>query len=220
MTKTLVIIAHPDINNSSVQQFLMESTQNLDNVTNYVLADRIIEIKKEQDRLKDYDRIIFQFPMYWYSAPYILKRWMDEVFQDTSNATMLQGKEFGLVVSMGVSEDSFASGKKEGYTLSELFRPFEAFAKKCKMTYLPIFSISLFPYLVEVEKKELLIKYQQYLTKVNDDRFKAKEDWFIEKLVMYNNNSRDELSAILATIEENRDELDDLIHVVREMREE
>ncbi|MGX7025534.1 NAD(P)H-dependent oxidoreductase [Vagococcus hydrophili] len=220
MNQTLVIIAHPDVQNSGVQQFLMESSQNLGGVTNYILTEEAIDIKKEQARFKEYKRIIFQFPMYWYSSPFILKKWLDEVFQDTKTTALLRGKELGLVVSMGVSETSFEAGKSEGFTLSEIFRPFEAFAKKNQMTYLPIFSVSLFSYLTEYKKKELLINYQQYLTKVNNDSFKEKEAWFVKQLEKMTETSNEDLSGILNVLEDNRDELDDLMTLVHEMREE
>lgn len=220
MTKTLVIIAHPDIDNSGSQQFLMESCQNLEGVVLYILEDKKIDSLEEQEQLKQYDRLVFQFPMYWYSAPFILKKWLDDVFQDTSSIDFLKGKELGLVISMGVSEDSFAAGKEENFTLSELFRPYEAFAKKAQMKYLPIFPISLFSYLLETEKKELLIKYQQYLTKENKNTFKSKESWFINQLEKDNEKSSEEFLSILTIIQNNRDELDELVDLVREMREE
>ncbi|MFN1209046.1 NAD(P)H-dependent oxidoreductase, partial [Enterococcus lactis] len=31
-------------------------------------------------RLAQYDRILFQFPMYWYSAPALMKKYEDDVF--------------------------------------------------------------------------------------------------------------------------------------------
>uniref|UniRef100_A0AAZ1XPK8 Flavodoxin-like fold domain-containing protein n=1 Tax=Oreochromis aureus TaxID=47969 RepID=A0AAZ1XPK8_OREAU len=40
------------------------------------LAD---DIKKEQEKLKEADLVIFQFPMYWSSVPAIMKGWMDRV---------------------------------------------------------------------------------------------------------------------------------------------
>uniref|UniRef100_A0A3P9B0K4 NAD(P)H dehydrogenase, quinone 1 n=1 Tax=Maylandia zebra TaxID=106582 RepID=A0A3P9B0K4_9CICH len=36
-------------------------------------------IKKEQEKLKEADLVIFQFPMYWSSVPAIMKGWMDRV---------------------------------------------------------------------------------------------------------------------------------------------
>ncbi|XP_051565937.1 NAD(P)H dehydrogenase [quinone] 1-like [Myxocyprinus asiaticus] len=41
------------------------------------LASDIVE---EHKKLKEADLIIFQFPMYWFSVPAIMKGWMDRVF--------------------------------------------------------------------------------------------------------------------------------------------
>ncbi|KAF7212209.1 NAD(P)H dehydrogenase [quinone] 1 [Nothobranchius furzeri] len=37
------------------------------------------DIRQEQDKVKQADLIIFQFPMYWFSVPAILKGWIDRV---------------------------------------------------------------------------------------------------------------------------------------------
>lgn len=221
--KTLVIIAHPEVKDSNSQQFLIDSSQKLDNVTTHILKEEEINVKKEQALLLEYDRIIFQFPMYWYSAPYLLKKWIDSVFDDVLLKGGLKDKELGLIVTLGLSEEAFATGRSENYTLSELFRPFEALANKCGMTYLPIFAVSLFSYMEEIQKKELLISYQQYLTKENSYQFKSKEEWFTQRLMKYsedeNRPNQNQLSLILEGIKDNRDSLEDLLILVNEMRE-
>uniref|UniRef100_A0A8C5DTU9 Flavodoxin-like fold domain-containing protein n=1 Tax=Gouania willdenowi TaxID=441366 RepID=A0A8C5DTU9_GOUWI len=41
------------------------------------------DIVKEQSKLKKVDLVIFQFPMYWFSVPAILKGWIDlRMFRD------------------------------------------------------------------------------------------------------------------------------------------
>ena len=41
--------------------------------------DYNISIEREQQRLVEHDVIIFQFPIYWYSTPALLKEWQDLV---------------------------------------------------------------------------------------------------------------------------------------------
>lgn len=222
--KTVVIVAHPDYSDSSTQQFLLESGKHLEEVCYHFIDDKEIEGHKERQLLEKYDRIIFQFPMYWYSAPYELKKWIDQVFDDSFIKGRMEGKELGLVVTLGVAEESFAAGKAEKFTLSELFRPFEALASKCQMIYLPIFSVSLFHYMSEVNRKALLVKYQQYLTKSNEATFKSEEEWFITYLEKYRERFSDErkgrIDLILNQVKENRETLDDLLVLVKEMRED
>ncbi|XP_075870642.1 ribosyldihydronicotinamide dehydrogenase [quinone]-like [Nelusetta ayraudi] len=57
------------------------------------LAD---DIRKEQDKLKEADLVIFQFPMYWFSVPAILKGWMDGVLTKGFAYTDEQGFAEGL----------------------------------------------------------------------------------------------------------------------------
>ncbi|MFC6346195.1 NAD(P)H-dependent oxidoreductase [Vagococcus carniphilus] len=222
MKKTLVIIAHPEVADSQLQQFLLESSQSLEEVEIHYLIEGQFDIKEEQNKLKKFDRIIFQFPMYWYSAPFILKKWIDEVIDYTFSKTELRHKELGLVVSLGVDEANFASGKPENFTLSEIFRPFEALANKCQMIFLPIFSISLFSYMTEIEKKRLLIEYQQYLTKKNNVNFETKENWFVSRgksiSKTYEDTKQENLEQIISIIENNREEIEDLRLLIDEMR--
>ncbi|MDT2863758.1 NAD(P)H-dependent oxidoreductase [Vagococcus carniphilus] len=222
MKKTLVIIAHPEVGDSQLQQFLLESGQSLKEVEIHYLIEDQFDIKEEQNKLKKFDRIIFQFPMYWYSAPFILKKWIDEVIDYTFSKTELRHKELGLVVSLGVDEANFASGKPEKFTLSEIFRPFEALANKCQMIFLPIFSISLFSYMTEIEKKRLLIEYQQYLTKKNNVNFETKENWFVSRgksiSKTYEGTEQEDLEQIMSIIEDNREEIEELRLLIDEMR--
>ncbi|MBO0420120.1 NAD(P)H-dependent oxidoreductase [Vagococcus fluvialis] len=218
--KTLIVLAHPEYEDSNTQQFLIASTKNLEDVRVRYLNEEKIDKIKEKEFLKEVDRIIFQFPMYWYSAPFLLKRWIDEVFDDSLIANGLKNKELGLVVTMGLSQEDFAAGRSEKFTLSEIFRPFEALANKCQMTYLPIFPVALFSYLSEVNKKKLLIDYQMYLTKQNETSFKKKEDWFVSRLESFKEKStnQESINHVLESLKDNRETLDDLLVLVKEMR--
>jgi putative NADPH-quinone reductase len=218
--KTLIVLAHPEYEDSNTQQFLIASTKNLEDVSIRYLDEEKIDKRKEKELLKEADRIIFQFPMYWYSAPFLLKRWLDEVFDDSLIANGLKKKELGLVVTMALSQEDFAAGRSEKFTLSEIFRPFEALANKCQMTYLPIFPVALFPYLSEVNKKKLLIDYQMYLTKQNETSFKKKEDWFVSRLESFKEKStnQESINHVLESLKDNRETLDDLLVLVKEMR--
>ena len=73
--QTLVIVSHPEIEASNSQQFLKEAVANQEGVSYHhlesVYPDGQIDIKAEQNLLKDFDRIIFQFPFYWLSLIHI-----------------------------------------------------------------------------------------------------------------------------------------------------
>jgi putative NADPH-quinone reductase len=44
---------------------------------------KTIDIEREQTLIAEYDRLVLQFPLQWYSTPSILKQWLDEVFTTT-----------------------------------------------------------------------------------------------------------------------------------------
>lgn len=223
--KTLVVIAHPNSHESGVQSFLKESCSSLTDVTIYDIQEELssFDLKKTQELLASHQRIIFQFPMYWYAAPDMLYNWLEKVLTKSLYQSGLKGKELGIVMSMGQKLSAFQAGGTEHFTISELLRPFQALAYKCLMTYLPPFPISLFPYLKEKEKHQLLISYQQYLTKENDHRFVTSEKWVINRLKELSdkgliNDSDNRLSFIQDTLENNRMELDSLLATLEEMR--
>lgn len=62
-----------------------------------------IDINIEQQRLLDHDVILFQFPVFWYSTPSILKDWQDLVlehgFAYGNNGDKLSGKHMLLAAT-------------------------------------------------------------------------------------------------------------------------
>jgi len=87
MKKILVNVAHPSLENDSrINKKLVEFIQNEQNITINNLykkyPDFKIDIKKEQDLLLANDVIIFQFPMYRFSSPALLKEYLDLVLED------------------------------------------------------------------------------------------------------------------------------------------
>lgn len=173
MIKTIIFVAHPEVDSSNTQQFLMESGRQLSQV-DYVDLHREwqenegrFNIQAEQSRLLEYQRILFQFPLYWYQAPSILKEWIDQVFavdQDLQGFTKrMAGKELGLVVTADVKASHYQAGGKVGWSLSELLTPYQALAKYFEMTFLPIFPIHQFALLQEAKKMELMYQYITFL---------------------------------------------------------
>lgn len=228
--KTLVIISHPEISESGSQQFLLSSIPESESVKVHHLEgaypDSQIDVAAEQQLLKQFDRILFQFPFYWYSSPPMLKQWQDEVltygFAYGKNGHALSGKEFGLVLSVGIKESEYQAGGKEVFSINELTKPFQAVAVKTGMTYLKPFVIYQFPYMTEEQKMTLLIDYQQAVTREADDSLATREKWIIQELEKTPEETLapgDELLIQHAVdlIEENRDTIDGLKMVLDEM---
>ncbi|MFD1418659.1 NAD(P)H-dependent oxidoreductase [Companilactobacillus keshanensis] len=184
--KTLIIVSHPEIDNSQTQQFLHEGSKKKGVLWHHIEGLEKIDVLKEQKLLTEADRIIFQFPLYWYSSPSGLKKWEDLVltrnFIYGDKNYPLEGKEFGLVVTTGLPLKDFKKGASENFSLDELMTPYRAIADKAKMIVLPIFPISQFWYMTESVQMALLVDYQRYLKQEMPDTLQNRQKWFENEL--------------------------------------
>ncbi|KRM67559.1 NAD(P)H oxidoreductase [Apilactobacillus ozensis DSM 23829 = JCM 17196] len=89
-----------------------------------------IDIETEQKKLLNADRIVLQFPMYWYSSPSLLKKWLDDVLTHGwaygSKGNALKGKEILIAVSPGAKDEYYRRESGFGYTVNDFLRPFQA----------------------------------------------------------------------------------------------
>lgn len=150
MKKVLVIVAHPTFEQSRINKRWAEEISQYENVTVHNLyatyPDEQIDVEREQQLLLEHDRIVFQFPFYWYSSPSLLKKWQDAVlaygFAYGSTGDKLHGKELLIATSTGGPQEAYQAGGYNQYTMSELLRPFQATSNLIGTKYLPIFTIS------------------------------------------------------------------------------
>ena len=102
--------------------------------------DEKIDIKKEQELIESYDKIILQFPFYWFSSPPLLKKWFDEVLlygwaYGSKSGFKVGGKKIALAISTGIDDEGFSASGKYKYTMKELTRPFELTFEYVKADY-------------------------------------------------------------------------------------
>lgn len=188
---TLILVAHPEEQDSGTQAFLTQALRFASQeITRRVLPEGQFSPQKEMKDVLSANRIIFQFPLYWYSAPAILHQWLADCLI-TPYKEKLKGKELGLVVSTGRPESEFGLGKKQGYSLSELLRPFVAVADTLGMQMLPYFLIAQFEYMTDQQRQKLLIDYIQYLELSRDSSFSEREHWFVQRLADMTENATD-----------------------------
>lgn len=148
--KTLVIVTHPTIETSRVNAAWLEELRKHSDITVHELyqayPDENIDVAKEQQLIEAHDRIIFQYPLFWYSSPMLLKKWFDNVLQYGwafgPDGTKTSGKEFGVAISTYGSEASYQAAGSNRFTLEEILRPVEATTKFINGTYLPHFALS------------------------------------------------------------------------------
>lgn len=220
--KTLVLVSHPEYDNSMTEAFLKQCQSDIENV-DWVVLDKIqnnfsFDKEQEQDRLTQYDRILFQFPMYWYSAPALMKKYEDDVFTKKFIAFeqegKLKGKEMGIITTLGDPIKDYQVGGREGFSISELLKPYQAIAQRGQMKFLKPFVISQFAYMTDVQKQKLLIDYRSYLTNDNFDSFTSMQKWYIEQLRVLKESLDDDKKAqmdiLIDYLQSNYDQLDEL----------
>ncbi|GGY06922.1 NAD(P)H-dependent oxidoreductase [Streptomyces minutiscleroticus] len=137
-SRTLVVVAHPDLASSRITARLAEAVSDLPHVTVHKISpacpDGRFDIAREQQLLRDHDRIVWQFPWYWYSVPAVLKAWIDQVlthgFAYGGSGFALRGKTLQVVTSTGGPEDSYAAGDPTSrFTMAQLLAPLDATAR-------------------------------------------------------------------------------------------
>ncbi|MFA0115981.1 NAD(P)H-dependent oxidoreductase [Vibrio sp. 10N.261.46.E11] len=147
--RVLVLFAHPSQHRSEANKPLFEQAKRVDGVTCVDLYAEYptfkINIDREQKRLLDHDIIIFQFPLYWYSTPAILKEWQDLVleygFAYGTDGNELQGKSLLCCITAGGKKDAYQSDGYNHFTIRELLHPIEQTASLCGMNYIAPFAL-------------------------------------------------------------------------------
>lgn len=148
MKKTLIVLAHPDMAHSRLNKALITAVKDEPGVTVRDLyaaygSPDDIDVAEEQRLLLAHERIVFQFPLYWYSTPGLLKEWQDRVleygFAYGSRGDRLAGKTFKIAATTGAPEEAYAPDGAMGVTLGELFSPLRAMARLTQMVFTPPF---------------------------------------------------------------------------------
>ncbi|KZY62015.1 MULTISPECIES: NAD(P)H-dependent oxidoreductase [unclassified Oleiphilus] len=143
--KILLLFAHPAQGDSEVNKTLFSALKKIDNITAVDLYAEYpkfhIDVEREQQRLLEHDIVVFQFPLYWYSSPAIIKEWQDLVleygFAYGKSGDKLKDKTLFILTSAGAQESAYQTEGLNQYPLRELLRPFEQVAHLCQMHYIP-----------------------------------------------------------------------------------
>jgi glutathione-regulated potassium-efflux system ancillary protein KefG len=144
MKKTLVVLAHPSIEKSSIaNKIIIEKIKALESVKIKDLYSEYptfkFNIESEQAALIEAESIIFQFPFYWYSVPGILKEWMDQVlthgFAFGSTGDKLKGKQFLVSTTIGGPADAYREEGSNNFPINDLLKPLQQMANLTGMKY-------------------------------------------------------------------------------------
>lgn len=135
MAKILVISGHPDYKRSIANRHILDEFHKLVPHAEIVHLDALypdfrIDVSREQKRLMEHDVIIFEFPMYWYSSPSLLHRYVEAVFTHGfaygSQGKALNYKKLILSFTTGAPEDAYTPEGYQHVTIEQLMPPFLA----------------------------------------------------------------------------------------------
>ena len=136
------------------------------------------DIQQELEKLLWTDLLILNFPIFWFSAPAMLKGWIDRVlvsgicyggkrFYDQGG---LSGKKALVTVTLGGREHMFGDGAIHG-PLEDMLRPI----LRGTLAYVGFDVLQPFvawhvPYISDEARQEFLRSYQQRLEHISDDQ--------------------------------------------------
>ena len=143
MARLIVYYAHPGHKYSQVNRLMARAAGAVDGITfvdlNFDYPRMDIDVDAEQERLLEHDVILFQFPLFWYSTPSIIKEWQDLVlehgFAYGSGGDELAGKRMMLAITTAGPEDAYTDKGYQHYPLRTFLTPLEQTARLCKMVF-------------------------------------------------------------------------------------
>ena len=143
MAKIVVISAHPDYENSLANRAVIEEFQKLVPKAEIVKLAEVypdfkIDAKTEQQRLAPAEMIIFEYPFWWYSAPSLLHRYLEQVFLPGwayGGGKALAGKNLALSFTVGGAENDYQRREGVMHTLEQFLPSMLATAHFTGMVY-------------------------------------------------------------------------------------
>jgi glutathione-regulated potassium-efflux system ancillary protein KefG len=138
-SSVLVLFAHPALHRSRANRALLDAASSVPGVEVHDLyetyPDLIIDMENEQRRIAAARALVFQHPFYWYSAPSLIKEWLDVVlthgFAYGRGGTAIAGKPWLQAVTAGGPHEAYRAGGYNRFSTDDLLRPFEATAGLC-----------------------------------------------------------------------------------------
>lgn len=177
--RILILFAHPAFHKSRVNKKMISALDDIEGITFCNLYEEYpdfqIDIKKEQDLLLNHDIIIWHHPFYWYSAPAIIKEWIDLVLQHGfaygRMGTALKNKQVLSVITTGGRREAYQTEGFNQYTMRQFLVPFERTVTLCNMVFLPPFVVHGSHLLTEDEINSAALDYRKILISLRDDIF-------------------------------------------------
>jgi glutathione-regulated potassium-efflux system ancillary protein KefG len=117
--------------------------------------------------------VVAQHPFYWYSAPALIKEWIDLVLTHGwaygEGGTALTGKTWLSAITSGGSEDSYGPSGGNRFSVAEFMRPFEATVALCHMRWLEPFVVHASHLVSQTELADAALSYRERILALQRD---------------------------------------------------
>jgi glutathione-regulated potassium-efflux system ancillary protein KefG len=175
MNKILILFAHPRFEKSRTNRILLDGIEGEPGVVFNDLYEQYpdfnIDVEREAALLSEHQVVIWHHPFYMYSAPAMLKQWMDLVLEygwaHGSQGNVLKDKLVFNTLTAGGTRPVYLPDARNHFTIRQFLAPFEQTATLCKMIYLPPFVVHGTYLLTDEELVEHARLYRLLLTRLS-----------------------------------------------------
>lgn len=141
--RSLVIVDHPYYDRSVVnrrwldevrkypEEFLVHNLQ-----SSYPRSG--IDCAREHTLIENNGTVVFQFPLFWFNSPPMLKSWFDSVLSQGwafGSSYKLEGRKIAFAVTTGMNQESYTKDGVNQHTVEEFLLPYINSIKYCKANY-------------------------------------------------------------------------------------
>lgn len=154
MSKTLVLLFHPDLGRSKTNAAMARAATALPGVEVVDMQalypggiDLFRDGEREAARLLAADRIVLQFPLQWYSTPALLKAWQDAVLTRMfyvayeAEGRRLEGTPLKIALTAGNLREAYSAGGRNLFEIDALLAPLKATANRCGLAWSDPFAV-------------------------------------------------------------------------------
>ena len=167
--KTLILVFHPALARSKANAALataaaaLPDTEVIDMQALY--PDGVVDAHREVARLLAADRIVLQFPIYWYSTPPLLKAWQDAVLTRMyyiayeAEGRRFEGTPILVAATAGNQPEAYSPTGRNLFPLETLLSPLQATAYRCGLPWAKPFLVYRSGVLTEAERAQAATLY-------------------------------------------------------------
>ena len=175
--KTLILVFHPALARSKANAALATAAAALPDTDvvdmQALYPDGVVDADREVMRLLAADRIVLQFPIYWYSTPPLLKAWQDAVLTRMyyiayeTEGRRFEGTPILVVATAGNQPEAYSPTGRNLFPLETLLSPLQATAYRCGLPWASPFLVYRSGALTDAERAEAA---ELYAARIEDWR--------------------------------------------------